>query len=143
MRKRSQSDLAKVLATVPLFSKCSQRDLANVAKQVELMAIDEGETIVRQGEAANAFYVVLDGVADVRRNGRRVGRLGAGDYFGELALLDPAPRNADVVAASPVTVGRLVASSFREVLRTVPAIRERLLVGLARRLRDADRQAVE
>jgi cAMP-dependent protein kinase regulator len=140
---RRRSELASVLAHVQLFSKCSQKDLAAVAREVEVIEFAEGDTIVRQGEAANAFYVVLDGMADVRRNGKRVGRLAAGDYFGELALLDPAPRNADVVAATPVTVGRLLANSFRDVLKSVPAIRERLLVGLARRLRDADRRAVE
>jgi CRP-like cAMP-binding protein len=141
MRKRS--DLVKVLVEVPLFSKCAQRELNTLARHIEVLDFGEGETIVRQGEAANAFYVVLDGHAEVRRNGKRVGRLGAGDYFGELALLDPAPRNADVVAISPTAVGRLLAGSFREVLKSVPAIRERLLAGLARRLRDADRRAVE
>jgi cAMP-dependent protein kinase regulator len=141
MRKRS--DIVKVLADVPLFSKCSQRELNSVARHVEVMSFDEGATIVRQGEAGNAFYVVLDGNAEVRHSGKRVGRLGSGDYFGELALLDPAPRNADVVASSQVVVGRLLADDFREVLKTVPAIRERLLVGLARRLRDADRRAVD
>jgi CRP-like cAMP-binding protein len=107
------------------------------------MEFDEDATIVRQGEAGNAFYVVLDGSAEVRHNGTRVGRLGSGDYFGELALLDPAPRNADVIAAAPIVVGRLLADDFRSVLKTVPAIRERLLVGLARRLRDADRRALD
>jgi CRP-like cAMP-binding protein len=140
---RHRSDIVKVLAGVPLFSKCSQKELSSLARQIEMMNVAEGETIVRQGEAANAFYVMLDGSADVRRNGKRVGRLGTGDYFGELALLDPAPRNADVVASSPVVIGRLLANSFRDVLKSSPAIRERLLVGLARRLRDADRRVVE
>ena len=108
-----------------------------------MLAYEAGATIVSQGQAGDAFFVVLDGLASVRRNGRKVGELGPGDYFGELALLDPAPRNADVVATGPITVARLLVGPFRSVLSTVPAINERLLAGLARRVRDADRRAVE
>jgi CRP/FNR family transcriptional regulator, cyclic AMP receptor protein len=78
----------------------------------------------------------------VRRNGRKVGEIQAGDYFGELAILDPAPRNADVVAQTPVSVARLFVGPFRKMLRDVPAMNERLLAGLARRLREADRRDV-
>ncbi len=140
---RRKSEVVEYLKQVPLFSKCSRRDLAAVAKHIEIVGTDAGTTIVAQGQAGDAFYVVLDGQATVRRNGRRVGELGPGDFFGELALLDPAPRNADVVAKTPMTVARLLVGPFRSVLRTVPAINERLLAGLARRLRDADRRAVE
>jgi CRP-like cAMP-binding protein len=135
-----QSDLIDHLAEVPLFSHCSRRDLQTVARNTEVIDIPEGARIVSQGDAGNAFYVLLDGSAIVARNGRRVGELLPGDYFGELALLDPAPRNADVVAQTPVTVARLLVKPFRQMLRDVPAMNERLLAGLARRLRDADRR---
>src|SRR4029079_14598259 len=109
----------------------------------EIIDYASGATIVSQGQADDAFFVVLDGLATVRRNGRKVGELGPGDYFGELALLDPGPRNADVVATEPITVARLLVGPFRSVINTVPALNERLLAGLARRVRDADRRAVE
>ena len=135
-----QSDLVAHLAEVPLFSHCSKKDLQTLARNTEVMEIPEGARIVSQGEAGNAFYVLLDGSAIVARNGQRVGELLPGDYFGELAILDPAPRNADVVAQTPVTVARLLVTPFRQMLRDVPAMNERLLAGLARRLRDADRR---
>jgi CRP/FNR family transcriptional regulator, cyclic AMP receptor protein len=135
-----QSDLVAHLAEVPLFSHCSKKDLQTLARNTEVMDIPEGARIVSQGEAGNAFYVLLDGSAIVARNGQRVGELLPGDYFGELAILDPAPRNADVVAQTPVTVARLLVTPFRQMLRDVPAMNERLLAGLARRLRDADRR---
>jgi CRP-like cAMP-binding protein len=135
-----QSDLVSHLADVPLFSHCSRRDLQTLAKTLEVMEVPEGARIVSQGEAGNAFYVLLDGSALVVRNGRRVGELLPGDYFGELAVLDPAPRNADVVAQTPVTAGRLLVRQFRQLLREMPAFNERLLAGLAHRLRDADRR---
>jgi CRP-like cAMP-binding protein len=135
-----QSDLVAHLAEVPLFSHCSKRDLQALARNSEVIDFPEGARIVSQGDAGNAFYVLLDGSATVRRNGRKVTELDAGAYFGELAILDPAPRNADVVALTPVTVARLLVGPFRKMLRDVPAMNERLLAGLARRLRDADRR---
>jgi len=135
-----QSDLVAHLAEVPLFSHCSKKDLQTIARNTEVMQVAEGARIVSQGEAGNAFYVLLEGNALVARNGQRVGELHAGDYFGELAILDPAPRNADVVAESSVTVGRLLVTPFRQMLRDLPAFNERLLAGLARRIRDADRR---
>ncbi len=140
---KRNGEVADHLGQVTLFSKCSRKDLAEVAKHAEIIDYASGTTIVSQGQAGDAFFVVLDGQATVRRNGRKVGELGPGDYFGELALLDPGPRNADVVATEPITVARLLVGPFRSVLKTVPAINERLLAGLARRVRDADRRAVE
>ena len=138
-----KDELLSHLTEVPLFSKCSRRDLTAVTSHLELLALHEGAQIVSQGQAGDAFYVLLEGRAVVRRNGRKVGELGAGDYFGELAVLDPAPRNADVVALTDVEVARLDAGSFRKMLRSVPAMNERLLAGLSRRVRDADRKSVE
>jgi CRP-like cAMP-binding protein len=140
---KSTREVADHLQRVSLFSQCSRRDLASVAKLAEILNYDAGATIVAQGDPGNAFYVVLDGLAVVRRNGRRVSELGPGDYFGELALLDPAPRNADVVAREPTTVARLGVGPFCTMLRTAPQINERLLAGLARRVREADRRTVE
>lgn len=140
---KRNAEVADHLGQVSLFSKCSKKDLAAVAKHAEILGFEAGETIVSQGQAGDAFFVVLDGRATVRRNSRRVGELGPGDYFGELALLDPGPRNADVVATEPMTVARLHVGPFRSVLHTVPALNERLLAGLARRVREADRRAVE
>jgi CRP/FNR family transcriptional regulator, cyclic AMP receptor protein len=135
-----QSDLVTHLAGVPLFAHCSKRDLQTIAKNTEVIDLPAGTRIVSQGEAGNAFYVLIDGTATVARNGSRVGELQPGSYFGELAILDPAPRNADVVAQTPVTVARLFVKPFRQMLRDVPALDERLLAGLARRLREADRR---
>jgi CRP-like cAMP-binding protein len=139
---RRHDDIAQDLRRVGLFSKCSTRDLAAVAKAVEVESCEPGTRIVTQGQAGDAFYVIIDGSASVQRNGQHVGELGAGDYFGELALLDPAPRNADVVAETHITILRLGFESFRSVVRSIPAINERLLSGLARRVRDGDGRQV-
>ena len=141
MTKRDKQ-ISAYLRDVPLFSQCSERELNAIAKLVEIEAHAPGATIVAQGEPGTDFYVLLEGHALVRRNGRRVGELQPGGYFGELAVLDPAPRNADVWSEVATTVARLGVAEFCGMLRANPAINERLLAGLARRVRQADKNSL-
>jgi CRP-like cAMP-binding protein len=141
MKKRDQ--LIELLADVPLFSACSKADLRIVARHTTEVEAPADTVLVQEGETADTFYVLLNGEASVRKKGtakrsRRVATLGPGSYFGELALLDPAPRNATVAATTPVTLAAISARVFRTLLREVPAMNEKLLTGLARRLREAD-----
>jgi CRP/FNR family transcriptional regulator len=109
-----------------------------VARHSEVIELAAGTTVVEEGGKGDAFFFILVGEAQVRRRGRTVATLGPGRFFGELALLDPAPRDATVVAASPLTVGVLDARVFRAIVRDVPAMSEKLLRGMAHRLREAD-----
>lgn len=136
-------DIAATLSAVPMFSRLSAKERRQVAKALGVHDVAEGVMLVRQGEAGDTFYVLLEGDAKVVRNGRKIATLGTGDWFGELALLDPAPRNADVVTLNAGVVGMLDAKSFRRLIAELPAMTARLLAGLARRVRDGDRRAVE
>lgn len=141
MKKRDQ--LVEHLADVPLFSACSKADLRIVARHATEVEAPVDTVLVSEGEAGDTFFVLLSGEASVRKKGaakrsRRIATLGAGSYFGELALLDPAPRNATVAATTPVVLAAISARVFRTLLREVPAMNEKLLTGLARRLREAD-----
>ena len=100
--------------------------------------LDRGAPIVREAETGNEFYVLMMGTATVSRQGQAVATLEPGDYFGELALLDPAPRNATVTAEVPVTVAVLERDGFQTALDAVPALRDVLLRGMARRLHELD-----
>ncbi|MGZ4676637.1 MAG: cyclic nucleotide-binding domain-containing protein [Acidimicrobiia bacterium] len=133
-------DIASHLAAVPLFSQLSAKERRRVAQALGVHQVADGVMLVRQGEAGDTFYVLFDGQAKVVHNGRKAAILGPGDWFGELALLDPAPRNADVVTVGASTVGVLDAKSFRQLLSDIPAMTNRLLAGLARRVRDGDRR---
>ena len=142
MKKRDS--IVDHLAGVPLFSACSKADLRIVARHTTTVEAPADTVLVQEGERADTFFVLLDGEATVRRKGgaarsRRVASLGPGSWFGELALLDPAPRNATVAATTDVTLAAISARVFRTLLRDVPAMNEKLLTGLARRLREADR----
>jgi cAMP-dependent protein kinase regulator len=136
-------DVAAHLAAVPLFAQLSAKDRRQVAKALGVHDVAADVMLVRQGESGDTFYVLLDGDAKVVRNGRKIASLGAGEWFGELALLDPAPRDADVVTTSPAVVGMLDAKSFRRLVAELPNLTSRLLAGLARRVRDGDRRTVE
>jgi CRP/FNR family transcriptional regulator, cyclic AMP receptor protein len=128
-------ELTSGLAAVPLFSACSKRDLQIVARHTEVVEVPVGTEVVAEGGQGDAFFFILGGEAVVRRRGRKVATLGPGQFFGELALLDPAPRDATVMATSPLTVGVLGARVFRAIVREVPAMSEKLLRGMAQRLR--------
>ena len=134
----ARRELASGLAAVPLFWACSKRDLQIVARHTEVVEVPPGTAVVEEGGKGDAFFFILEGEAAVRRRGRTVATLGPGRFFGELALLDPAPRDATVVAVSPLTVGVLGARVFRAIVRDVPAMSEKLLRGMAQRLREAD-----
>jgi CRP-like cAMP-binding protein len=125
------------LATVPLFSACSKRELQVVAKKVERVAVPDGTTLVVEGAAGTEFFVIVDGSARVVRHGREVAILGPGAFFGDLALLDRAPRNASVIAQTPMELAKLNQRGFDELLE-LPGFSRSLLTGLARRLRQAD-----
>jgi CRP-like cAMP-binding protein len=138
----SRAQLIDQLKNVPLFSACSRGDLKLVARHAVEVQLPADTVIFREGDKADCFYVVVDGEAAVRRkNGRvnrKVAKLGAGGWFGELALLDPAPRNATVSTTKDSTLAALDVRVFRALLRDVPAMSDKLLAGLARRVRDAD-----
>jgi CRP-like cAMP-binding protein len=130
------TELRARLGDVPLFARAPAPDLAVIAQRCGIREIDEGAALLGAGEIGDEFFVVLDGKVEVRRDGAPLAQLGSGDHFGELALLDPAPRNADVVAVSPAVVGVLDKARFRLVLDAVPGVSEAMLAFLARRLRE-------
>jgi cAMP-dependent protein kinase regulator len=130
-------DLAEVLQAVPLFSRCTMRELRTIARFVETAELPAGTHLVREGETGDALFVLLEGEAVVMTGDRELGRVDAGDYVGELALLDGEPRAADVVAATDVKIAVLGIRMFRTLVRELPDLAEQLLAGLATELRAA------
>lgn len=126
------------LAAVPLFSACSKKELQAVAKASDEVTVAAGKDLCEQGQIGREAFVIVDGTAEVRRNGRKVATLGAGDSVGELALLDHGPRTATVTAATDMTVLVLGAREFAALIDEVPPIAHKLLKSLAARIRDLD-----
>ncbi len=133
-----RDEYLKRLGDVPMFRALSKKDLGLVARLAEDYTVDAGQTLVREGKRESEFYLIVNGKARVTRGRRTVATLGPGDYFGELALLDPGPRNATVTAETELEVLALGSREFGGLLEEVPGIARRLLAGLSRRLHEAD-----
>jgi CRP-like cAMP-binding protein len=133
----SRRELIDLLADVSLFSRCSKRERATVARHMETVTLPAETELIVEGEEADALFVILRGSAVVRKSGREVARVGSGAYFGELALLDGEPRSATVVANEDVQVAVLGIRMFRNLLREFPEMTFELLAGMASDLRKA------
>jgi CRP/FNR family transcriptional regulator, cyclic AMP receptor protein len=131
------------LQQIPMFSALSKRDLQLVARRAEDVRVPGGKVLVNEGETGHEFFVILDGSARVTRRGKRVATIGPGDAFGELALLDKAPRNATVIAETPMELVVLGQREFAGIIDEVPGFARKLLAGMASRLREADAKAVQ
>jgi CRP-like cAMP-binding protein len=129
------------LSQVPMFASCSTEQLDRIAELGDAVAAPDGTQIVKEGDEGDGFYIVTSGKAVVDRSGREIASLGSGQYFGELALFDPAPRNATVTASGMVSLVRLRRDAFKSALDEMPAIRDALLHGMAHRLHQLDAQA--
>jgi CRP-like cAMP-binding protein len=129
------------LGQVPMFQACSEDEMSAVAYLASPRALEARTAIVREGETGDEFFVLMMGTATVSRQGHHVAGLEPGDYFGELALFDPAPRDATVTADVPVTVAVLERARFQTALEAVPAMRDAILRGMARRLHELDARA--
>jgi CRP-like cAMP-binding protein len=132
---------ADVLGEIPLFAGLSKRQRSRIASIAKTRQFRPYTTIVRAGDRGEAFYVVLDGTVIVKPPGKRAAKLGPGEFFGELALLDGAARTASVEAQTDVTLILLGRTGFRKIIEDEPKIAVRLLETVAARLRAASRSA--
>ena len=127
----------ELLRGLPLFELCSKRDLRRIAAIAVERELDAGAELIREGEPAGEFYVVVEGEVDVRRRGRRVARLGEGSFVGEIALLSRSPRTATVIASTPLRVLAISGRDFVALLDTLPELWLKVARTLADRV-DAD-----
>jgi CRP/FNR family cyclic AMP-dependent transcriptional regulator len=125
-----------LLRHIPLFERCSRRELARLATTADEVDLPEGRALTREGEPGHEFFVLVEGLAVVRRKGRRVTVLSAGDFFGEIALLTERPRTATVTAGTPVRVLVLTRRDFRRLLAEMPSLQTKVLAAVAERLPD-------
>jgi CRP/FNR family transcriptional regulator, cyclic AMP receptor protein len=134
LRKDAKSKLIK---KVPLFAHCSSREVAAIGGIADEIDLKEGKELTRQGAPGREFFVLVDGSADVLRDGKKVNTLGSGDFFGEIALVHQSPRTATVKATSPVRALVVTERNFRRLLEGSPEIQRKVLQALAERLAPA------
>jgi CRP-like cAMP-binding protein len=130
------------LRKVPLFSACSDTELELIARATTAVRMPAGEVVAAEGAPGHEFMVMVEGQARVVAQGRCLAELGPGEFFGEIALLDGGVRTASVVAETDILVDVISHRDFDGLVARAPGLDRKLLVGLARRLRQADLELV-
>jgi CRP/FNR family transcriptional regulator, cyclic AMP receptor protein len=125
------------LRRVPLFADLGTRDLQQIARLFKVRRFAAGETVIKEGSGGAAFFVIESGEATVFIGGRKRRTLKAGDYFGEVALIDVGTRTATITAASELVCWGLTYWDFRPVVQANGRIGWKLLQGMATLLRTA------
>jgi CRP/FNR family transcriptional regulator, cyclic AMP receptor protein len=131
LHKNAKVELIK---RVPLFSKCTKKELAAIAAEADELLLPKGRALTTQGRRGREFVVIADGSADVSRDGLRITRLGSGDFLGEIALISDTPRTATVNTTSETRVLVLTDRAFRRVTDQMPSVHASVLKALSERL---------
>lgn len=138
-RKNAQ----QMLGTVPLFDGLSKRDLATVFKLGKEVNFRHGSQIVKEGSAGVGFHLITDGKAKVIMKGRTRARLGPGDFFGEISVIDRGPRTATVQADGDVRTFSLASWDFLGLVESSPTMARKLLLELCSRLRSCQKSLTD
>jgi CRP-like cAMP-binding protein len=122
------------IRNVSLFARLSKQGLHEIGLLADEIELREGKQLTREGERGREFLVLLDGSAEVRKKGRLLNTLGAGDFLGEIALVANVPRTATVTTTSSVRALVITDRDFRTLLRRWPEISTSIVEALGERL---------
>ena len=130
------------LRGVDLLRNCTHAQLQEVARLAERVQVAEGEVLAREGRIGREFFLILDGNVAVTMGGRQVNTLGPGDFFGELAAMNPGPRNATVTALTDLDV-LIIGPRELSAMSAIPGFRGALFRSMAQRLRTVEARLAE
>lgn len=130
LRKDAKVELMK---KVPLFSRCSNVDLGEIASIADEIDLPDGRVLTREGERGREFFVLLKGEVDVSRDGEHVATLSDGDFFGEIALISDEPRTATLTAKGPIRALVITDRAFRSLREHAPGIDQKVQEAAAER----------
>jgi CRP/FNR family transcriptional regulator, cyclic AMP receptor protein len=124
----------ELLRRVPLFAGCSQRDLVGIARIANEVDFRPGRLLIQQGAPGREFFILIEGLAEVMRSGRRVDTVGPGDFVGEMALVTDRPRSATVMTTSPVRALVVKKPDFRRLIAANPLVGLKVMQAVADRV---------
>lgn len=136
----TQDRRTSLLGSCPLFVGVTGDDLAAIADQSIEVDFPADQVIARQGEIGSGFFLIVDGAVRVVRDGGELARLGPGDFFGEMSVIDGLPRVAQVVATADTRCLALATWEFERLILDHPTIGLAILRGLSARLRSRTEQ---
>lgn len=130
--------IIEALKKTPIFAKTTDESLSTLLKVAIQKTVKAGTKIVERGQSGLGFYLILDGTAEVVAGGKKLADLGQGSFFGEMSVIDGAPRTADVVAKTETTCLVISQWAMRGSITTHPEIALSMLEEMVRRLRATD-----
>jgi CRP-like cAMP-binding protein len=134
MRRGSENAKLEALARAPLFEGLSKKELAELARATDELTVPAGTVLCREGSLGSEFFVVVDGTADVTKDGKVLATRTAGDFFGEIALVATTTRTATVTATTDLRCFVLTSRAFRGVLDDNRGVERKVTQALAERL---------
>lgn len=134
----ARNEKVDVFASLPLFARCSRKELAQIADISVESDKAAGSVLTREGQVGGLAFVILSGTAEVRQGQRVLGFVGPGEMVGELALIDGRPRSASVQATTDLQVLEISGDDFASLLEKAPHFTRNLLTSLSLRIREMD-----
>ena len=123
------------LRRVPLFARCSKAELQRLALNADELSVAAGRELITQGRPNHTFYILLQGEVEVAVQGQPPRRLGVGDFFGEISMIDPGPATATVRTTTPVALLVMSHQQFHNAITSHETIALRVMAVMAERLR--------
>lgn len=134
LRKDAKIELIK---KIPLFRHCTRKELAEIAAIADELDLKEGAMLTREGRRGREFFVIVDGEANVLKDGEWLNSVRRGEFLGEISLVTGQPRTASVQAASPMVVLVITHQNFSGLLKHSPDIQRKVMLSMAERLEEA------
>lgn len=135
-----RSDRHDSIRSLPLFAGCSPDELDEIDRLADEVRVPAGRTVMKQGDLGQEFALLVEGRAEIVKDGVPVATIGPGDYFGEVALLDSINRTASVVATTDLRLEVLDRRGFNTLLDDLPQLSRSILKGLAHRLAELEEE---
>jgi CRP-like cAMP-binding protein len=137
LRKESHP-VVEMLGRTPIWNGLSNQDLNSIVRSAKDLRYNAGEVIIKKGESGVGFYLILDGSVEVKSGETVLSKLGPGQFFGEMSVIDDEPRSADVITVEPSRCLVLTAWSFDALISEHPKIAMKMLREFVRSLRGTD-----
>jgi len=129
-----------LLAQVPLFAGLEPEGLAEIGRLAREKSVQAGTVLTHEGRHEGYFFVIIDGTVRIERGGRTINTMGAGDYLGEIALLDGGPRTATAIAETPCRLLAIEPAAFNQMLDDLPSVNKAVLQSVGQYLRNIDNE---
>jgi CRP-like cAMP-binding protein len=137
MSRKVAEALIDELQQLAVFSHCTRKELESLTRVGTVIRVDPGYTFIRQGRQGWEFFIVMEGRAHCLVDDRSVATYEAGEFFGEMAVIDHAPRSATVLADTAMTVLVIDSREFEAMLERAPSTVRPILAAMSQRLRAA------